>query len=64
MMMKRWQHDRQLHGVWMVEGCRGLQVLYTIALKNHDLGLQVLNRKAKNVKLNGAVIVTSKLSNR
>jgi len=47
-----------------VGGWNGVEIPATIAAKNHGLGLQILNREAKSVKLNGTVIIASKLSNR
>jgi hypothetical protein len=50
-------------GWWRCRG-DGVEVSIAIAAKNHGLGLRILNRKAKSVKLNRAVIVAGKLSNR
>lgn len=41
----------------------GVEVPVAIAPKDR-LGLEILDRKAKSVKLNGTVVVASKLSNR
>ena len=43
---------------------KGVEVPATIATQNLGLGLQILNREAKSIKLNGVVIVASKLTNR
>jgi len=43
---------------------KGVELPASIATQNLGLGLQILNREAKNIKLNGAVIVASKLTNR
>ena len=40
----------------------GVEVPVAVAPKDR-LGLEILDRKAKNVKLNGTVTVASKLSN-
>jgi hypothetical protein len=45
------------HVVW-----NGVEVPIAIAPKDH-LGLEILNRKTRSVKLNRTVIVASKLSN-
>ena len=45
-------------------GWNGVEISTTIAAKNHGLGLHILNREAKSVKLNRTVIIASKLSNR
>ena len=42
----------------------GVEVPVAIAPKKDRLGLEILDRKAKSVKLNGTVVVASKLSNR
>jgi hypothetical protein len=47
------------HAMW-----NGVEIPIAIAPKKDRLGLEILNRKTKGVKLNGTVIVTSKLSNR
>ena len=41
----------------------GVEVPVAIAPKKDRLGLEILDRKAKSVKLNGTVVVASKLSN-
>jgi hypothetical protein len=52
-MAARW------HAMW-----NGVEIPIAIAPKEDRLGLQILNRKTRGVKLNGTVIVASKLSNR
>jgi hypothetical protein len=42
----------------------GVEVPIAIAPKKDHLGLEILNRKTRSVKLNRTVIVASKLSNR
>jgi hypothetical protein len=42
----------------------GVEIPVAIAPKKDRLGLEILNRKTRGVKLNGIVIVASKLSNR
>jgi hypothetical protein len=42
----------------------GVEVPATIAPKEDRLGLKILNRKTRGVKLNGTIIIVSKLSNR
>ena len=42
----------------------GVEVPVAIAPKKDRLGLEILDRKAKSVKLNGTIIVASKMSNR
>jgi hypothetical protein len=47
------------HVMW-----NGVEVPIAIAPKKDRLGLEILNRKTRSVKLNRTVIVASKLSNR
>jgi hypothetical protein len=47
------------HVMW-----NGVEISVAIAPKKDRLGLEILNRKTRGVKLNGRVIVGSKLSNR
>jgi hypothetical protein len=47
------------HVMW-----NGVEVPVAIAPKENRLGLEILNRETRSVKLDGTVIVTSKLSNR
>jgi len=47
------------HTMW-----NGVEIPVAIAPKEDRLGLEILNRKTRGVKLNGTVIVASKLSNR
>ena len=52
----------------MIGSCRwcgghGVEVSIAIAMNNDGPGLQILYRKSKSVKLNGIVIVVSKLPN-
>jgi hypothetical protein len=47
------------HAMW-----NGVEVPIAIAPKEDRLGLEILNRKNKGVKLNRIIIVASKLSNR
>jgi hypothetical protein len=42
----------------------GVEIPIVIAPKEDHLGLEILNRKTRGVKLNRTVIVASKLSNR
>jgi hypothetical protein len=42
----------------------GVEVPVAIAPKENRLGSEILNRETRSVKLDGTVIVTSKLSNR
>jgi hypothetical protein len=42
----------------------GVEVPIAIAPKEDHLGLEILNRKTRGVKLNRTVIIASKLSNR
>jgi hypothetical protein len=46
------------HVMW-----NGVEVPIAIAPKKDHLGLKILNRKTRSVKLNRTVIVASKLSN-
>jgi hypothetical protein len=46
------------HVMW-----NGVEVPIAIAPKEDRLGLEILNRKTRGVKLNRTVIVASKLSN-
>jgi hypothetical protein len=43
---------------------KGVEVPVTIATKNLSMGLQVLHRETKGVKLNRTMIILSKLANR
>jgi hypothetical protein len=43
---------------------KGVKLPVTSAAKNLGLGLQILDRETKDIKLNRAVIVASKLTNR
>jgi hypothetical protein len=43
---------------------KSVEISVTIAAKNHAMGLQVLHRKTKGIKLNGTKIATGKLANR
>jgi hypothetical protein len=47
------------HVMW-----NGVEVPVAIAPKENRLGSEILNRETRSVKLDGTVIVTSKLSNR
>ena len=47
------------HAMW-----NGVEIPMAIAPKENRLGPEILNRKTRSVKLNGTVIVASKLSNR
>ena len=42
----------------------GVEIPVAIAPKEDRLGLEILDRKAKCVKLNGTIVVAGKLSNR
>jgi hypothetical protein len=42
---------------------KGVEFSITIAMKNHVMGLQVLHRETKGVKLNGTTIIASKFTN-
>jgi hypothetical protein len=42
----------------------GVEVPVAIAPKENRIGSEILNRETRSVKLDGTVIVTSKLSNR
>jgi hypothetical protein len=46
------------HAMW-----NGVEIPFAIAPKNDRLGLEILNRKTRGVKLNRTVIVASKLLN-
>ena len=50
---------RHGHVMW-----NGVEIPVAIAPKKDRLGLEILNRKTRSVKLNRTVIVVSKLSNR
>jgi hypothetical protein len=47
------------HAMW-----NGVEVPIAIAPKEDCLGLEILDRKTRGIKLNRTVIVTSKLLNR
>jgi hypothetical protein len=42
----------------------GVEILVAIAPKEDRFGLEILNRKTRNIKFNRTIIVASKLSNR
>jgi hypothetical protein len=46
------------HVMW-----NGVEIPIAIALKKDRLGLEILNRKTRGVKLNRTIIVAGKLSN-